>query len=444
VTNDPKNRRPNEWSAVEAAAAIRAGRLTSLELVEACLARIAEREDRVGAWECLDAERARGEARRCDAEAPRGPLHGVPIGVKDIIDTEALPTARGSPLHAGRRPDRDADCVARARQAGAIVLGKTVTTELAYFQPGKTANPLRLSHTPGGSSSGSAAAVADAMVPLAFGSQTAGSINRPAAYCGIVGYKPTFGEVDLAGVLPFAPSLDTLGVLARSVADVALMRRVLVPAPHAASPATGGRQLRIALCRTPWWSDADAAVRTGIERACAQLQAGGIDVGEATLPPAFAGLVDAQKSIMAFEAAASLAVEYERDRDRLSAPLRELIAAGLRIDRERHARDLAARDAAQAELAHVFADWDVLLTPSTHGEAPAGLHATGDPLFSRAWTLLGVPTLTVPAFHGPSGLPIGLQLVAARANDGPLLQAGATVESALGFPHHPSSFRSAP
>jgi len=435
--------RANELSAVEAADAIRAGRLTSVALVDACLARIGEREAVVGAWQCLDAEAARDQARRCDAEAPRGPLHGVPIGVKDIIDTEALRTERGSAIYAGRRPAQDAACVTLARQAGAIVLGKTVTTELAYFQPGKTANPLRPTHSPGGSSSGSAAAVADEMVPVAFGSQTAGSINRPASYCGIVGYKPTHGDVSLDGVLAFAPSLDTLGVLARSVADVALMRSVLRPASAPAHEVASERACRVALCRTPWWNEAEADVRLGIEACAAQLARLGIEVGEAALPRGFEATAEAQRTVMAFEAAASLAAEYEHHRDRLSAPLRDLIVAGRQIDRPHYEQALAARDAWRAALAPVLARFDVLITPATHGEAPAGLAATGDPLFSRAWTLLGTPTLTLPALHGRGGLPIGVQLVAERGRDGLLLSVGAAVEAAIGFRHRPLTFRSA-
>ena len=424
--------RAHELTATEAAAAIVAGRLRSADLVAACLARIAEREPQVGAWQCLDAEGARRAAERCDAEAPRGPLHGVPVGIKDIIDTADLPTERGSPIHAGRRPTHDAACVARLREAGAIVIGKTVTTELAYFQPGRTANPHRLAHTPGGSSSGSAAAVADAMVPVALGSQTAGSINRPASYCGVVGYKPSHGDFSLDGVLAFAPSLDTLGVLARSVADAALIRGVLLPA--GAEPPSPSRTARLALCRTPWWNDAEPAVRSGIERVCARLSAMGMDVAEATLPNGFEALAEAQKTVMAFEAATSLRLEHAQHRDRLSEALRTLLDLGRRIDEATYRHALALAQAQGDALSALFGAFDVLITPAVHGEAPAGLAATGDPLFSRAWTLLGVPTLTLPAFRGPGGLPIGIQLVGARGYDAALLQAGAAIESALGGP----------
>ena len=425
----------HQLSAAEAAAAIRTGRLRSADLVDACLQRIGEREPQVGAWQCLDAAGARGTAARRDAEPSRGPLHGVPVGIKDIIDTAGLPTERGSPIHAGRLPAADADCVARLRDAGAIVLGKTVTTELAYFQPGKTANPHRLTHTPGGSSSGSAAAVADAMVPVALGTQTAGSINRPASYCGVVGYKPTHGDFSLEGVMPFAPSLDTLGVLARRVADVTLVRAALLPRA-ANEPSPRARKARLAFCRTPWWDQADAAVREGIERTVDRLRAMGMDVGDVTLPRGFAALADAQKSVMAYEAVRSLQAEHAQQRGLLSDALRSLLATGLQIGDGQHARDLALARAQGDALAQVFDACDLLITPATHGEAPAGLGATGDPLFSRAWTLLGVPTLTLPAFRGPGGLPVGIQLVGARGQDEALLQGGAAVEAALGWPGH--------
>ncbi|HEX2539997.1 MAG TPA: amidase [Caldimonas sp.] len=419
----------HELTAAAATAAMRAGRLRAAELVDACLGRIAEREPSVGAWQCVGAEAARSEAGRRDAEPWRGALHGVPIGVKDIIDTADFPTERGSAIDAGRRPAHDAECVARLRGAGAIVIGKTVTTELAYFHPGKTANPHRLGHTPGGSSSGSAAAVADAMVPVALGTQTAGSINRPASFCGIVGYKPSHGDFSLDGVLPFAPSLDTLGVLARSVEDAALVRSVLLPL-GAMPPAPSGAP-RLALCRTPWWSDASEAVQAGIEKVCARVIAMGMAVGEATLPDGFAALAELQKSVMAFEAATSLRIEYGEHRDRLSAPLQALLAAGAQIPEARYRQELDAARARGDDLARLLQSFDVLITPAVHGEAPAGLEATGDPLFSRAWTLLGVPTLTLPAFRGPTGLPIGIQLVAGRGNDAVLLRAGAAIEAAL-------------
>jgi amidase len=424
-------RRANELSAAQAAAAIRAGRLKSIDLVDACLERIGAREQDVGAWQCLDAAQAREQARRCDAEAPRGALHGVPIGIKDIIDTAELPTERGSPIYRGRRASADAACVVLARRAGAVLLGKTVTTEFAYFQPGKTRNPHHLTHTPGGSSSGSAAAVADAMVPLAFGTQTAGSITRPASYCGVVGYKPTFGDWSLVGVKPFAPSLDTLGSFSRSVEDAALMRSVQLGVAFAPLPAALP-SLRIGLCRTPWWPAADATTRDGIEALAPRLAGSGrCGVGDAALPPSCDGLVDAQKAIMAREAATSFAFEYDHHRERLSAPLRELIEAGMRLPRDDVLRCLAAAGHARRDIATLFEQHDVLLAPAAPGEAPPGLAATGDPLFSRAWTLLGLPSVALPALRGPSGLPVGVQLIGALGDDERLLQAAHALHAVI-------------
>ena len=425
---------PSEMTALEAAGAIRAGQLSSLELVEACLARIAEREDVVGAWQCVDADGAREAAARCDRQAPRGALHGVPVGIKDIIDTETLPTERGSAVFKDRRPSRDATCVDLLRQAGAIVLGKTVTTEVAYFHPGKTVNPHRPAHTPGGSSSGSAAAVADRMVPVALGTQTAGSINRPASYCGVVGYKPTHGDFSLAGVMPFAPSLDTLGTLTRSVADAVLLRSLLLgrpPVPDAVPDPPSPLLPRIALCRTPWWTDLDPAVQEGLYVVAGHLARGGAEVAEIMLPTGFAALVDAQKTVMAHEAAASLGAEVDRHGEAFSAALRRIVAEGRTISRPRYLEALRQAEECRRDLGATFSSHDLLLTPASSGEAPEGLDATGDPLHSRSWTLLGLPTLTLPALRGPTGLPLGVQCVADAGQDERLLGAGAFIERCL-------------
>lgn len=424
---------PNELSAWEAAVAIRAGTLTSVSLVEACLERIAQREPQVGAWQCLDADAALEQARRCDAHAPGGLLHGVPIGIKDIIDTRDLPTGRGSSIYRDTRMAWDAACVALARRAGAIVLGKTVTTEFAYFQPGKTRNPHNLAHTPGGSSSGSAAAVADRMVPIALGSQTAGSLTRPASYCGVVGYKATYRDFNLAGIKPFASSLDTLGTLTRTVEDALLMRSVLLGLPFKLPAALPALPLRVGLCRTPWWTEADIHARLGIEDLFARLAQTDAEVGQVVLPPGCDGLMEAQKLVMAYEAAASMAFEYDAHRDDLSAPLRELIEQGLSIARADYLLALASAEQARRELATLFEHWDVLLTPAAHGEAPAGM-PTGDPLFSRIWTLLGVPTVALPAFSGPNGLPVGIQVVGARGEDARLLHSARLIRDAIGLP----------
>jgi amidase len=311
------------------------------------------------------------------------------------------------------------------------VLGKTVTTEFAYFRPGKTANPRNLRHTPGGSSSGSAAAVADNMVPLAFGSQTAASITRPAAFCGVVGYKPTFGTLPLVGIKPFATSLDTLGTLTRSVADAALLVSALLGIPWDASPKMT-RRPRIGLCRTPWWSEAEPAAATAIDTAAAKLSGAGADVTEMTLPEGFAALVELQKCVMAFEADKDYAHEYEAGRDRLSPQIIQLIEQGRAIPRGEYLAALGKATAARRQTAGIFKRFDALLAPSAKGEAPEGLGATGDPVFSRGWTLLRLPTVALPVGKGPKGLPIGIQLLGALGDDAKLLRLSAWAEERLG------------
>ena len=415
--------------AAEAARRIAAGDLTSEALVAACLERIAAREETVRAWAHLDPAAALAQARDRDAaRAPRGPLHGVPVGVKDIVDTADLPTECGTQVHAGRRPPRDAACVARLRAAGAVVLGKTVTTELAYFSPGRTRNPADPTRTPGGSSSGSAAAVADAMVPAALGSQTAGSVIRPAAFCGTLGFKPTRGRVDLTGVKPLSAGLDTLGWFAREPEDLGLLGAVLAD-DWPAAPAPGGADARppaFAFTRTPWWERADDAGRRAVESAAERLADAGAPLRELELPERFAALPEAQDALMAFDVARSLAWEYEQHGGELSDVLRAFVERGRDLPREA-AEDAAALGAeCRAQLAALLGGGETLLVPAVVGEPPPlSAQNTGDPLFCRAWTLLGVPALAVPGPAGPSGAPIGVQLVAPAGADAALLAAGA-------------------
>jgi len=419
----------NQLGAAAAAAAIARKEITATALVQACLDRIAAREPVVGAWIHLDAEAALAQARARDAEAPRGPLHGVPIGVKDIIDTADMPTGYGSPIYAGKRPYWDAAAVSLMRRAGAIVIGKTVSTEFAYFTPGKTANPINPAHTPGGSSSGSAAAVADHMVPLAFGSQTAASITRPSAFCGVVGFKPSWGSFALAGIKPFAPSFDTLGTITRSVADARLAWSVLHGiAPVAAGPVTAPR---IGFCRTPQGAEAEPPMVAAFEAAMRTLAAAGAAVEEITLPPEFSDLVELHKELMAFEAARSYAYEWDAHRAQLSPQLAQLVESGLAIPLDRYLAGLDRMQAAQHALSPIFARVDALVAPAAKGEAPKGLAATGDPVFSRLWTLLHVPSLTVKAGTGPNGLPLGLQVIADRAQDRRALDMAEWVEARL-------------
>ncbi len=424
----------HELGAAEAVALLRSGAVSSESLVRACLERIAAEEPRIQAWEHLDPELALSQARRADAArgasgASTLPLAGLPVGVKDIIDTADLPTACGSPIHRGRRPPTDAGCVAALRAAGAVILGKTVTTEFAVFTPGKTRNPHDVAHTPGGSSSGSAAAVAASMVPAALGSQTAGSVIRPAAFCGVFGFKPSHGLISLAGVSPLAPSLDTLGFFARNVVDLPLIARALGMALGPSRPLTSTS--RIGLCRTEVWPMARAETQRIVEEAAGKLARAGAAVSEVELGPELAGLYDAQKTIMAVEIARSFAALRSDRGEFLSSSLRELIDSGAATlpGRYQAAQDHAGR--ARRQLPRVFADLDLLLTPSAPGEAPAGLESTGDPAFCRIWTLLQLPCVNVPGASGPHGLPVGVQLVGPPGGDAELLAAAEWVAGRL-------------
>jgi Asp-tRNA(Asn)/Glu-tRNA(Gln) amidotransferase A subunit family amidase len=416
--------------ATEAARLIALGEASSEEVVRACLERIAERDQTVRAWAHLDPETALAQARVADASDRRSPLHGVPVGVKDIIDTRDLPTECGSPIYAGRRPAADAACVARIRNAGAVILGKTMTTELAYFHPAETRNPLDPRRTPGGSSSGSAAAVADEMVPLSLGSQTAGSTIRPASFCGVLGMKPTHGLIDLTGVKRLSGRLDTLGLFARSIDDLELLLNTLAddrrPAPRSAAEPP-----RIAFARTARWQLVEADAQAALEAAARELAGAGARVAEVELPAELEELVDAQDTVMAVEVAANLAGEYDRHGDSISAELSHLIERGRATQRGDYeaALDVAKRGAER--LPAIFEGPDVLLTPAVRGQAPLGLDATGDPVFCRAWTLLGTPAISVPGPLGADGLPIGVQLVAPPGRDAELLAAARWVEQAL-------------
>ena len=393
-------------------------------LLRDCLERIAEREPAVQAFAHLDADQALAQARALDAGPLRGLLHGLPLGVKDLIDTADLPTAYGSAVYAGHRPAADAAAVALAREAGAVVAGKTVTTEFAYFHPGTTRNPHALArtpmHTPGGSSSGSAAAVADHMLPLALGTQTAASIIRPAAFCGVVGYKPSWGRVPRGGIKSLSESLDTVGGFGRCVGDVALLGAVLTGDTRLLQPHDGSTP-RVALCRTPDWPQADADTQAAFALA-AQRLGPSAQLREAW-PAALPDLVPLQKSIMAFEMARSLSHERTQHRARLSARLLALMDEGMAIDGATHAAHQAQAALARQQAQALFDGVDVLLAPSAIGTAPAGLDATGDPLFCRGWTLLGLPCIHLPFTQGANGLPVGLQLVGRHGDDARLLAA---------------------
>jgi Asp-tRNA(Asn)/Glu-tRNA(Gln) amidotransferase A subunit family amidase len=405
----------NQISASEAARRLAAREITAEQLARACLARIEEREAVVGAWIHIDPDAVIAQARQLDAGPVRGPLHGLPLGVKDLIDTADMPTAYGSPVYADHRPRADAACVALARAAGALVVGKTVTTEFAWFYPGKTANPHNALHTPGGSSSGSAAAVADCMVPLAYGTQTAGSVIRPASYCGIVGFKPTHGTLPRAGIKPLSDSLDTLGTLTRTVADAALFvsavsGRDLLPKPLAQAP-------RIGLCRTHEWNAALPATVAAIENSGTALARAGAKLTEITLPQIFAKVTQAQIDIMNYEIYAALACERLQHYAGLSDKLKQLLRNAEQCDAARYDAAQALVASCRCQSDDVFADADVLLAPSAPGEAPAGLAATGDPIFCRMWTVLHVPAINLPCSLGPQGLSVGVQIIGRRGDD---------------------------
>jgi amidase len=424
----------NTLTAGEIVRAVASGEATCEAVVRACLARIAARENDIHAWASIDSELALAQARELDRGPPRGALHGVPIGVKDIIDTADLPTEMGSPLYRGHRPTTDAACVALARAAGAVILGKTVTCEFAGMTPGATTNPHDIARTPGGSSSGSGAAVADFMVPAAFGTQTGGSVIRPAAYCGVFGFKPTFGAFNRRGVYPAAESLDTLGLIARSLDDIELLSAVLeLRAPSPAHSLT--RPPRVGLCRTPLWATAQPETVAAIEDAAHRLDKAGAQVRDVVLPEEFSGLRNAaRETINNYERAAAMAPEWQRDRAAISERLRKRIEIGRTMPRAEYVAALQLGEDCRARLPAVFERADVLLAPCTTGEAPRGLADTGDPGFQAIWTILHTPALTLPTHRGPNGLPVGIQLVAERHADRKLLACARWIWQRLGSP----------
>lgn len=417
-------------TAAEAARLVATGELKSEALVRACLDRIAEREPQVQAWAHLDRDAALARARDIDRAGARGLLSGVPFAVKDVIDTADMPTQYNSPIYRGFQPRADAACVALARREDAIPLGKTVTTEFASRMPGPTRNPHDLSHTPGGSSSGTAAAVADFMVPFGFGTQTGGSVIRPAAYCGVVGYKPTYATINCAGLKHLSESLDTIGVMARSVADCALLVHAVSSRKLPDFPASLTKP-RIGLCRTSRWNDASAETHAALERAASALSAAGANVRDFDLPDHFDRLYEEQLVIAGFEAARALAWEMRTHSDGLSEHMRKHIATHFRTPFDEYAQALVHARECRAGFAQATADCDVLLTPSAPGYAPEGLSSTGNSLFNRNWTMLHVPCVTVPAPEVAGALPLGLQLVGRLNEDERVLLAAEWVRQTL-------------
>jgi Asp-tRNA(Asn)/Glu-tRNA(Gln) amidotransferase A subunit family amidase len=415
-----------DWAVLEARAAISEGRITARAYAESLCDRNRERDGRIGVWAHYDEAAFLAAA----AGGGEGALGGLAVGVKDILDTHDMPTECGSALLAGRRPMQDAAAVAAVRGAGGVVMGKTVTTEFAFFHPGRTRNPHDPECTPGGSSSGSAAAVAAGIVPLAIGTQTAGSVIRPAAFCGVVGFKPSFGRINRAGVQPFAESLDTVGAFARRVADAWLLVEVMSgeTRPRPLEPA---RPTRIGLCRTPEWEAASPESRAAVEAAAEALARAGAEVRETRLADAGADLQQVQRDIMAHEAARVFAHFRRVARDGLSDALNALLAAGEAIAPACYRARLAEAALAREGAAAAFAETEVILTPSAIGEAPKGLDATGDPVFNRVWTMIGGPAVHLPTGRGPARLPVGVQLVAAPGADARLAAAALWAEQVL-------------
>jgi Asp-tRNA(Asn)/Glu-tRNA(Gln) amidotransferase A subunit family amidase len=408
--------RLNELSATEIVKRIAAGEITAEQIVAACLDRVAARESVVHAFANVDAELALKAARALDRGPRRGVLHGVPIGVKDVIDTADLPTEMGSPIYRGHRPACDAASVALLRAAGAIILGKTITCEFAGMTAGPTTNPHNPAHTPGGSSSGSGAAVADHMLPAALGTQTGGSVLRPAAYCGVIGYKPTFGAFNRAGLKFAAESLDTIGLMARTLDDVALITSVLIGG-KAAAPSLGAAP-RVGLCRTPLWDTAQAETKHAVEDAAARLAKAGAALRDVTLPADFAGLkTAARETINNYERSKSMAGEWASHAAEISPKLSRCIKLGMAMPHEEYLAAIALGEGCRARLPDVFEGFDVLLAPCVQGEAPRGLDSTGDPGFQAIWTILHVPAMSLPTHRGPNGLPVGIQLVGRRYDD---------------------------
>ncbi len=410
----------NTLDATEAAARLADGSATSHALVAACLERIAERDGEIGAWAHIQPAHALGQACMSDA-AGSGALRGIPVGIKDIFDTADLPTEYGSPIHRGHRPARDSACVAALRRAGAVILGKATTTEFASPVPVGVRNPRDFARSPGVSSSGSAAAVADCMVPVALGSQTGGSMIMPAASCGVVGYKASLDGIDRGGLRHLRPSLDTIGIFARSLRDIALVRAAMTETPPVSFDEAPGA-LRVAVCRAPNWDDAEPATVEAVDAAEAACDRAGAEVTGIELPPVFDAVEDAFRIVTAVEGGRSLAGEIADHRDRLNHWIRDQVAIGESASEAEYAaaRETAAR--CRAAMAGIFERFDFVLTASAPGEPSDDLTGIQKSSFNRVWTLMHGPCITIPAFAGPSGLPVGVQLVGPVGADDRLIR----------------------
>jgi len=433
-------------AALEAAALIAGGQLTSEELVSACLARYDACESEIHAFAHLDREHVLAQARMRDEERRNGmalgPLHGVPVAIKDIIDTKDEPTECGSPALKGRLPWHDAALVTRLKSAGAVLFGKTVTTEFAYFSPGKTRNPHRPDRTPGGSSSGSAAAVAAGVVPLSVGTQTNGSVIRPASFCGVVGFKPTHGLIPRTGVLTLSRNFDQVGVFATNLADAALLAQTLVgydagdpdtrevARPHYLEAVTAEWPLppRIGFMRGPNWGQAEPDTQAAFAELCEAL---GEAVTDVEAGPDFAKIVDLHRTAMEADMAHNLGDVHDRFGDMLSPQLRELIARGRKIAAVDYLRAVSWLWPLNGAMEAIFDDVNAVITPAAPGPAP-GPETTGNPVFCSPWTYLGVPAVTLPLLQSADGMPIGVQIVARRGDDAKLLRTARWIADAVG------------
>jgi aspartyl-tRNA(Asn)/glutamyl-tRNA(Gln) amidotransferase subunit A len=428
---------PHPMPVTDAARRIHEGSLSPVELLEECLARIRKVDPGLQAWVHVDEAGALAVARERAAEAKagkfRGPLHGIPVGIKDIFHVAGMPTTAGAGPFAHEMPAEDATAVLRLRAAGAVIIGKTATTEFAYMDPAPTRNPWNPEHTPGGSSSGSAAAVAARMVPLALGTQTVGSVLRPAAYCGVVGVKPTHGLVPAAGVIPLAWSLDHVGCFARSVRDAALGLGVLAGRTLRVSPAPPAVGLP-----TAWVDRATPEVVAHVREMAERLAKAGARVEDMALPPSMSRLEEAGRNVMRVEAAAYHADRFGTDLSRHRTGIADLVRSGLALSGVEYVRANRARLACRADMAPLFARYQVLLTPVAPAPAPKGLASTGDPSFCAPWSFIGVPSISLPSGIAPSGLPLAVQLVAGPEREEDLLGAAAWCEGVLEFTAAPT------
>jgi len=414
--------------------AIASGQATAPAFAQSQLARIAATDRAIEAWAHLDPAHVREEAQRCDSQPSRGALAGCGIGVKDIIATVDLPTRMGSPVYADHRPQQDAECIVRLKQAGGYVFGKTVTTEFAFMQPGKTKNPWNAAHTPGGSSSGSAAAVAAGHVAAALGTQTNGSVIRPAAYCGVVGFKPTRGAIAYAGINVFSTTLDTVGTFTRNVADAALLASAVAErASIAATIVPLAHAPRLAYLAAFPWTPLDCDTDDAQEAALTALRRNGADIVPVELPGDWHAAHLTLRTIMFYEAAQALGSLQQRERGRLSAKLNGALDEGAAIARDDYDAAIATRERAVAALTSWLGEFDAIVAPPAPGPAPRGLDTTGDPSCCTLWSLVGFPAITIPCAIAPNGLPLGLQIAAPVDRDDSVLAVAAWCESKLPF-----------